>query len=99
MKVLTDNEITSYLKQHLKNWKFDGDSINREFKFKNFVQAFSFMTAVAFEAEKLDHHPDWSNAYNKVSISLSTHSPEGLTQLDLDLAGTIDQLFLMYEKS
>ncbi len=67
----------------------DGKSISQDFKFKSFAEAFSFMTHVAMLAEKADHHPDWSNAYNKVSISLSTHSAGGLTEKDLSLAKAI----------
>ncbi|GAN78695.1 4a-hydroxytetrahydrobiopterin dehydratase [Acidocella aminolytica] len=67
----------------------DQKSICQEFTFKSFSEAFSFMTHVAMLAEKLDHHPDWSNSYNKVSISLSTHSAGGLTDKDLSLAKAI----------
>jgi len=98
MKVLNYEEVSGFLQVRLNKWTFSDSVIQRNFKFRNFISAFSFMTAVALEAEKMDHHPDWSNSYNKVSISLTTHSPEGLTQLDLDLAGKIDQLFLLYEK-
>jgi 4a-hydroxytetrahydrobiopterin dehydratase len=98
MKVLTSSEVSGFLKVNHNKWTFNESVIHRDFKFRNFIGAFSFMTAVALEAEKMDHHPDWGNSYNKVSISLSTHSPEGLTQLDLDLAGKIDQMFLHYEK-
>jgi 4a-hydroxytetrahydrobiopterin dehydratase len=99
MKILTSSEVSAFLKVSHNKWTFNESSIQRDFKFRNFIGAFSFMTAVALEAEKMDHHPDWSNSYNKVSITLTTHSPEGLTQLDLDLARKIDQLFLLYENS
>ncbi len=66
-----------------------GKSISQDFTFKTFAEAFSFMTHVALLAEKADHHPDWSNSYNKVSISLSTHSAGGLTEKDLNLAKAI----------
>jgi 4a-hydroxytetrahydrobiopterin dehydratase len=99
MKTLTHEEVTGLLKVRLKKWTLKDSVIQRDFKFRNFINAFSFMTAVALEAEKTDHHPDWSNSYNKVSISLTTHSSKGLTQLDIDLAEKIDQLFLLYEKS
>lgn len=97
MKTFTENEITDYLSQQLKGWSFNTNSLNREFKFKNFVDAFSFMTAIALEAEKVDHHPDWSNSYNKVNIALSTHSEKGITQLDYDLAHKVDTLFHRFE--
>jgi len=99
MEVLTNQEVSSYLKQHLKNWILTETSINRDFTFKNFVEAFSFMTAVALEAEKMDHHPEWSNVYNKVSIRLSTHKPKGITRQDLDLATKIDSIFSKTGKS
>jgi 4a-hydroxytetrahydrobiopterin dehydratase len=67
----------------------DGKSIHQSFKFKNFVEAWSFMTHVALLAEKADHHPDWSNTYNKVAISLSTHDAGGVTKRDIALAQAI----------
>jgi len=93
MEVLTNQEVASYLRQHLKDWILTETTLNRDFTFKNFVEAFSFMTAVALEAEKIDHHPEWSNVYNKVSIRLSTHKPKGITRQDLDLAAKIDSIF------
>lgn len=78
----------------LPDWTYDGpgDALYRKFKFKNFSEAFSFMTRVALLAEKADHHPEWSNVYNKVSIKLTTHDADGLTQKDTDLAKKIDAL-------
>ena len=64
----------------------DGSSIGRTFSFRNFSEAFAFMTRVALAAEKLDHHPDWSNVYKTVDVRLSTHDAGGLTSLDFDLA-------------
>jgi 4a-hydroxytetrahydrobiopterin dehydratase len=93
MEVLTKQEVESELKRHLHNWTLSESSIDREFNFKNFVEAFAFMTAVAFEAEKKDHHPEWTNVYNKVTIRLSTHKPKGITRQDLDLATKIDSIF------
>lgn len=93
MKIFAEQETWEYLSKNLKNWSFEKGVIKREFEFKNFVEAFSFMTAIALEAEKLDHHPDWSNAYNKVRIALSTHSANGITKMDLDLAGKIDIIY------
>ena len=61
----------------------DGKAIRQSFKFKTFAEAWSFMTHVALLAEKADHHPDWSNSYNKVEISLSTHDAGGLTERDI----------------
>lgn len=67
--------------------------LEKEFVFDNFVEAFAFMTRVAFLAEKHQHHPDWSNAYNKVNIHLSSHDAgDVVTQKDYDLASAIDEL-------
>lgn len=72
----------------LEGWDLsdDGTSIVRTFVFRNFVEAFGFMTRAALAAEKLDHHPDWSNSYKTVRVALSTHDAGGLTELDLKLA-------------
>ena len=70
----------------------DGKAIARTFKFGDFVEAFGFMAKVALAAEKIDHHPDWSNSYNRVEISLTSHDAGGVTRRDIDLAGTIDRL-------
>ncbi len=66
------------------------DAIRREFKFKDFNAAFGFMSRVALMAERLDHHPEWSNVYNRVEIVLSTHDAGGLSERDLKLAAFID---------
>lgn len=68
------------------------DGISRRFTFTDFVGAFGFMTRVAILAEKADHHPEWSNVYNRVDIVLTTHDAGGLSQRDLDLAHAIDAL-------
>jgi len=93
MKALSEQEVENYLKLNLKNWGFYNNTIKRDFKFKTFVDAFSFMTAAALEAEKLEHHPDWSNIYNNVSINLNTHDANGITRLDFDLANKIDSIY------
>jgi 4a-hydroxytetrahydrobiopterin dehydratase len=66
------------------------DAIAKSFKFKTFNEAFGFMARVALEAEKMDHHPEWTNVYNKVDVMLSTHSAGGLTELDVKLARKMD---------
>jgi 4a-hydroxytetrahydrobiopterin dehydratase len=78
----------------LTGWFHDevSDAITRELKFKDFRAAFGFMTQVALSAEKLGHHPDWSNSYGRVVITLSTHDAGGLTDKDIALAKTIDAL-------
>lgn len=78
----------------LPHWRFDttSEAIRREFRFKDFSEAFGFMTRVALAAQAADHHPEWSNVYNKVAITLITHDAGGLTQKDIDLALQIDKL-------
>jgi 4a-hydroxytetrahydrobiopterin dehydratase len=73
-------------------WRRDtaGIVIKRDFVFENFQQAFAFMTLCAHYAEEINHHPDWSNTWNRVSVSLSTHSENALTLLDLQLAKAMD---------
>ena len=73
-------------------WREDRDAIARSFRFRDFNQAFGFMARVALLAEKADHHPEWSNVWNKVDILLTTHDAGGLTRRDLDLAAAIDAL-------
>jgi 4a-hydroxytetrahydrobiopterin dehydratase len=72
----------------LEGWALaaDGLSISRTFTFRNFSEAFAFMTRTALAAEKLDHHPDWSNVYKTVVVKLNTHDAGGLTELDFELA-------------
>ena len=93
MKALSQLETAKFLTLHLEEWSFEKNAIKRDFKFKTFIEAFSFMTAVALEAEKLNHHRDWSNSYGRVSITLTTHEADGLTQLDFDLANSIDRIY------
>ena len=71
----------------------DHDAIRKEFVFGDFVEAFAFMTRVALAAEKMDHHPDWSNVYKTVEVRLNTHDAGGLTALDFDLAKKMDRIF------
>lgn len=66
------------------------DAIRRDLRFRDFNAAFAFMTRVALKAEKMDHHPEWSNVYNRVAITLSTHDAGGLTMRDIELARFID---------
>lgn len=70
----------------------DGLAITRELKFADFNQAFAFMTRVALHAEKVDHHPEWFNVYNKVAIMLTTHDAGGVSQRDVEMAAFIDRL-------
>ena len=68
------------------------DAIHKTFQFKNFVEAFGFMTKAAIWAEKLNHHPEWSNVYKTVEVTLTTHDTGGLSELDGKLAAKLDQL-------
>lgn len=70
----------------------DGKAIKRHFEFEDFSQAFGFMSRVALIAEKRDHHPEWSNVYNKVEITLTTHDADGLSLRDVKMARRIDEL-------
>ena len=78
----------------LSGWQLvnNRDAIQKTFKFKTFSEAFGFMARAALAAEKMNHHPEWSNVYNRVDIILSTHSAGGLTRLDVDLARQLDGL-------
>jgi 4a-hydroxytetrahydrobiopterin dehydratase len=79
----------------LKHWQNDEKrgAITREFVFADFAQAFAFMTQIAIQAEKRNHHPEWFNVYNRVNITLTTHDVDGLSQRDIDLARYADAAF------
>ena len=87
--ILTYLEINEVLKE-LDGWKIVDNQLSKEFKFKGCIQAFGFMTEVAITAETMDHHPEWSNVYNRVIVNLSTHSEGGITFLYKELALKID---------
>ncbi len=76
----------------LRDWQYQEDRICKIFTFTDFVEAFGFMSQVALCAERLNHHPDWSNSYRTVEITLTTHSEGGITQKDINLASQIDNL-------
>ena len=76
----------------LEGWTLENGKLNRDFKFANFVEAFGFMTSAAIEAEKMNHHPEWFNVYSKVKVQLVTHSADGITSLDVDLAKKMNAL-------
>ena len=77
----------------LPDWEVREDKLYRQFKFGNFVEAFGFMSEVALLAEKLDHHPDWSNSFNRVDVSLTTHDLGGISMRDITLAKQIDDCY------
>ena len=93
MAMLSESERAEAL-SGLNGWTFDADrnGIARGFRFADFSAAFAFMTRVALEAEKADHHPEWSNVWNRVEILLSTHSEGGVTQKDIALAARIGEI-------
>ena len=74
----------------LSGWELKNAKLHRELRFKDFVQAWGFMTQVAILAERANHHPEWSNVYSRVIIDLTTHEAGGISQLDFDLAGRIN---------
>ena len=90
---LTDDERAAALDE-LGEWDFDEarDALTRRFMFADFVQAFGFMARVALLAERADHHPEWSNVYNRIDILLTTHDAGGLSARDVSLAREIDAL-------
>lgn len=88
---LTEEEITEGLKT-LNGWHTSKNAIHKQFKFKDFKLTFLFMTCVADLAEQLNHHPTWTNTYNTLHITLSTHDAGGLTTMDFELAKQIDTL-------
>ncbi len=88
---LSDKEVRKRLVE-LEQWSLVDGKLRREFKFADFVRAFGFMSSAAIEAEKLNHHPEWSNVYNKVTVNLVTHSAKGITELDFKLAKKLDGL-------
>lgn len=91
MTVLEDNKVEEQLKQ-LDGWEKDGNSIKKEFKRKDYIDTIGFVSKVAMLAERADHHPDMLVQYNKVHITLSTHSEGGITEKDLNLAREIEQV-------
>jgi 4a-hydroxytetrahydrobiopterin dehydratase len=88
---LSDEERAAALKA-LPQWRYEAEerAIRRDFAFADFGEAFAFMTRAAIAAEKADHHPDWSNSWNKVAVALSTHSAGGVTARDVALAAAMD---------
>ncbi len=77
----------------LKNWEVVNEKLQRIFVFRDFIQAFGFMTQAAIVAEKMNHHPEWSNVYKTVTVDLITHSEGCVTQLDAELAASMDDIF------
>jgi 4a-hydroxytetrahydrobiopterin dehydratase len=89
---LSESEIQAALPK-LNGWAILNGKLHREFKFADFVHAFSFMTGIALAAETMGHHPEWCNVYNRVTVDLTTHDAGGITAKDLELAGKMDALY------
>jgi len=86
---LTETEIAMALSD-LPDWKVEGGKLHREYKFADFVHAFGFMATAAIAIEKRNHHPEWANVYNRVTVDLTTHDAGGITQADFDLAALLE---------
>lgn len=92
-KKLTEAEIKAAIRD-LPGWKVDKGKLTKEYKFDSFAQAMGWMVSVAVHADKLDHHPDWSNSYNRVEVSLATHDmDDAISNLDVELARVMEELF------
>ncbi|MGX1930640.1 4a-hydroxytetrahydrobiopterin dehydratase [Flagellimonas sp. 2504JD4-2] len=91
MEKLNSDQIQKQL-ENLSGWTYEDGSICKSYVFKDFKQAFSIMTRIAFEAEQQNHHPNWENVYNQLTIKLNTHDVGGITQNDFDLATVIEQI-------
>lgn len=88
---MSEDQLNSAL-EDLSSWQRRGDRICKQFKFKDFVTAFGWMTQVALIAERMNHHPEWRNVYNQVSVELTSHDAGGITQRDIQLAQAMDHL-------
>ena len=91
VSLLDQNQLDYFIGKN-PSWIIDNKMIKKEFKFDTFIDAFGFMSKVALLSEKMDHHPDWQNTYNKVKINLTTHDKGGITNNDINLAESIDKL-------
>ncbi len=89
MHKLTDAQISAAL-AHLPGWILTNGKLHREYKFPDFAHAFGFMATAAPSIDKMDHHPEWANVYNRVTVDLMTHDAGGITQKDVDLATLLE---------
>ena len=94
--ILSNEQLEQFLIE-LAEWRVKDEKLFRVLRFKDFNNAIEFMNQVAISAEAMNHHPEWSNVYNKVEIYLVTHSEGGITQLDIDLAREIDSHFSAFK--
>ncbi len=91
MERLTQEDIDEKLK-NLPGWSVVNEKLHKEFLFDTFNQAFGFMTRAAMEIEKMNHHPEWFNVYNRITVELTTHDAGGITENDINLAGILNSL-------
>ena len=91
MMRLSETEITKELKK-LEGWAIKDNKLHKEFQFDSFNQAFGFMTRAAMEIEKMNHHPEWFNVYNRITVDLTTHDAGGITNNDINLARILNSL-------
>lgn len=89
---LSSDEVTEEISK-ITGWSIRNQKLYRQFHFKDFKEAFRFMTRVAVEAERMDHHPDWKNVYNRIEVELNTHDLGGISNLDFDLAIRMNEIF------
>ena len=87
--LLTEDQIAEWLPS-LDRWERRGAHLHRELSFRDFSEAFGFLTMVALLSERMHHHPDWSNSWNKVVLDITNHAAGGLTEIDFELANAID---------
>ncbi len=92
MEPMKNEEIRQQLDQIDSDWRLDDEKLHRTFIFSDFIEAFGFMTRAAIHAEKMNHHPEWSNVYKRVEVFLVTHEAGGITQRDFELAAIMDSL-------
>ncbi len=90
-QTLTGDELSSVLQQ-LKDWSVQAGKLHREYRFPDFAHAFGFMATAAVLIEKRNHHPEWLNVYNRVTVDLTTHDAGGITQKDVELARLLDSI-------
>ena len=97
MKISKANsdQVEAFIQQN-DSWSLEDGKLHREFVFEDFIQAFGFMTQVALHAQSSNHHPEWSNVYKKVDVSLTTHEAGGITDRDFKLAKLMDQIAARY---
>lgn len=91
ISVASQDQIDDFLNEHNK-WSIDNGKLHREFIFKDFIEAFGFMTKAAILAEKANHHPEWFNVYKKVVVDLTTHEAGGITERDFTLAKQMERI-------